>query len=133
MMSFKVIEIEVDDTGPPRFEYDEEWLGVMRATHGLVNLGRRHRPLPGMGALRNGASAADLEVAREALAARGGIGAGIDPDSFVQTASPHSAAGGGGHPGFKVPQKRGRWGNNCDPGTFKSQSPDSLRNDRESK
>lgn len=111
----QVIEIDVDDTGPPRLEYDEEWLGVMRATHGLVNLGRRHRPLPGMGALRSGASAADLEAARAAIAARGELGAAIDPGSFVKTAAPYSATGnggGGGHPGFKVPQKRGRW--DCD-------------------
>lgn len=77
----------------------------MRTTHDTVNVGRRHRPLPGMGALRKGASPTDLELARSILEARGG--AVIDPGSFVQTATPHPQAGSG-HPGFKVPQKRGR-------------------------
>ena len=79
----------------------------MRGTHDAVNLNRRHRPLPGMGALRRGATDADLEVVRCALQARvGGVGAVIEPGSFVQTAAPPS--GGGSNPGFKVPQKRGR-------------------------
>lgn len=32
--------IEIDAEGPPLFEYDEEWLGIMRGTHDLINLER---------------------------------------------------------------------------------------------
>jgi hypothetical protein len=39
--------IELDCTGPLQFEYDEEWLAIMRSTHDVINLERRHRPLPG--------------------------------------------------------------------------------------
>ncbi len=36
---FQVLEVEVDDTGePPAFEYDEEWLAILRTTRGLTNL-----------------------------------------------------------------------------------------------
>jgi hypothetical protein len=32
--------IEVEGHGPPVFEYDEEWLAIMRSTHDLTNLNR---------------------------------------------------------------------------------------------
>ena len=36
----QVFEVEAD--GPPGFSYDEEWLAVLRTTHGLVNLRPQH-------------------------------------------------------------------------------------------
>lgn len=35
-----------DAEGPLEFEYDPEWLAVLRATHGLMSLQRRAAPLP---------------------------------------------------------------------------------------
>lgn len=88
------------------FEYDEEWLAIMRGTHDLMNLNPRGRPLPGMGALRRGADPADVNTVREALAARGGAEV---PQNFAPTAPAyHDPAGAGGGPGFKTPKPRGR-------------------------
>ncbi|GAX78087.1 hypothetical protein CEUSTIGMA_g5529.t1 [Chlamydomonas eustigma] len=91
--------------------YDEEWLAIMRSTHDVINLDRRHQPLPGMGALRKGASEADVKVVEEVLQQRGG--AKIDPTAFVQTARPAdasaaAASNSGSHTGFRGPKKRGR-------------------------
>ena len=35
-----------DAEGPLEFSYDEEWLAVLRSTHGLLSLQRRAAPLP---------------------------------------------------------------------------------------
>ena len=36
-----------DVEGPLEFQYDEEWLGVLQATHHLMSLNRQQVPLPG--------------------------------------------------------------------------------------
>lgn len=36
-----------DVDGPLQFQYDEEWLGVLQATHHLMSLNRQQVPLPG--------------------------------------------------------------------------------------
>ena len=36
-----------DVEGPLEFQYDEEWLSVLQATHHLMSLNRRQSPLPG--------------------------------------------------------------------------------------
>ncbi|KAG1670357.1 hypothetical protein FOA52_000117 [Chlamydomonas sp. UWO 241] len=101
----QVIEVDApegyDGPDPPVFEYDEEWLAIMRTTHASMNLQRRHRPLPGMGGLRAGPSPADVAFVREALAARGGPAI---PLNFEQTAAPYVAPA---NPGFKVAPRRG--------------------------
>lgn len=32
--------------GPRKFEYDEEWLGILRATHDLMSTGKEPARLP---------------------------------------------------------------------------------------
>jgi hypothetical protein len=64
-----------------------------------------------MGALRKGASEADMKVVKEVLQERGG--ACIDPKAFVQTARPAdastaAASNNGNQAGFRGPRKRGR-------------------------
>lgn len=36
-----------DAKGSLEFQYDEEWLGVLQATHHLLSLNRQQVPLPG--------------------------------------------------------------------------------------
>ena len=36
-----------DGEGPLEFGYDEEWLGILQATHHLMSLNRQQAPLPG--------------------------------------------------------------------------------------
>ena len=36
-----------DVEGALEFQYDEEWLGVLQATHHLISLNRQQAPLPG--------------------------------------------------------------------------------------
>lgn len=36
-----------DVEGALEFQYDEEWLGVLQATHHLMSLNRQQAPLPG--------------------------------------------------------------------------------------
>eukprot|EP00955_Chlamydomonas_euryale_P116253 366406-Chlamydomonas_euryale.AAC.16 len=102
----QVIEVDVPEghpqDDPPVFEYDEEWLAILRTTHGLMNLQRRHRALPGMGGLRAGPDAADVAAVRSALGARGGaaIPLNFEPTAPAYTAPPN--------PGFKVAPPRGR-------------------------
>jgi hypothetical protein len=75
----------------------------MRTTHNLVNIKPgRNRPLPGMGALRRGAAASDLELVQQVLEGRGGPKV---LDNFVQTAQPHQRPQA--IPGFKAPKQRG--------------------------
>ncbi|MEW5305155.1 MAG: hypothetical protein WDW36_007716 [Sanguina aurantia] len=82
--------LELDASGPLEFEYDEEWLAILRSTSGLTNLGFKHAPLPGMGSAREGPSQADLLFVKEAMSQRGG--AGVSPDTFVPTAPAHDAS-----------------------------------------
>jgi hypothetical protein len=35
--------VELPARGPPVFEYDPEWLAILRSTHGVMNLNRQHR------------------------------------------------------------------------------------------
>ncbi|KAL6760061.1 lariat debranching enzyme, C-terminal domain-containing protein [Haematococcus lacustris] len=65
----QVLELEAE--GPKVFEYDPEWLAILRSTHSQMNLSRQHRPLPYMGTRRMGPSHADMEFVEQALAARG--------------------------------------------------------------
>lgn len=52
--STAVIDAQVvefpDVDGPLEFGYDEEWLGVLQATHHLMSLNRQQAPLPGKSA-----------------------------------------------------------------------------------
>lgn len=43
--AYQIIDFP-DAEGPLEFEYDPEWLAVLRATHGLMSLQRRAAPLP---------------------------------------------------------------------------------------
>ncbi|GLC41533.1 hypothetical protein PLESTB_001000700 [Pleodorina starrii] len=88
--------MELDAPGPPELHYDPEWLAVLRTTHHLTNLGFKHAPLPGMGALRAGPRPEDVEFVRQVLAARG---TSRVPDNFAVTAEPYNPASG---------QRRGR-------------------------
>eukprot|EP00195_Chlamydomonas_chlamydogama_P006070 CAMPEP_0202906198 /NCGR_PEP_ID=MMETSP1392-20130828/37749_1 /ASSEMBLY_ACC=CAM_ASM_000868 /TAXON_ID=225041 /ORGANISM="Chlamydomonas chlamydogama, Strain SAG 11-48b" /LENGTH=488 /DNA_ID=CAMNT_0049594589 /DNA_START=295 /DNA_END=1761 /DNA_ORIENTATION=+ len=96
--------LELDASGPLQFEYDEEWLAIMRSTHQHINLAYKHKALPGMGGLRSGAKPEDLDFVRAALQAKGDASI---PLNFTQTAPPYEAPASG-HPGFKVPHQRGR-------------------------
>ncbi|KAI7845707.1 hypothetical protein COHA_000821 [Chlorella ohadii] len=70
-----------DAEGPLEFEYDPEWLAVLRATHGLMSLQRRAAPLP-----RHAPppSEAEIEEVRRLLTERNG-GLAV-PHNFVPTA-----------------------------------------------
>lgn len=50
--SLQVVEFP-DVEGPLEFQYDEEWLGVLQATHYLMSLNRQQAPLPGKRTLLN--------------------------------------------------------------------------------
>ena len=45
-MGVQVVEFP-DVEGPLEFGYDEEWLGILQATHHLMSLNRQQAPLPG--------------------------------------------------------------------------------------
>ncbi|KAJ9525103.1 hypothetical protein QJQ45_017337, partial [Haematococcus lacustris] len=64
----QVLELEAE--GPKVFEYDPEWLAILRSTHSQMNLSRQHRqvasgPLPYMGTRRMGPSHADMEFVEQ--------------------------------------------------------------------
>jgi Lariat debranching enzyme, C-terminal domain len=67
--------------GPPKIEYDEEWLAILRETHSLLRLDRRQVAFPT--ALEEAPPVADAhrEHVRAALAAAGGSRI---PSNFVQ-------------------------------------------------
>ena len=50
-VSSAVVDAQVvefpDVEGPLEFGYDEEWLGILQATHHLMSLNRQQAPLPG--------------------------------------------------------------------------------------
>jgi len=87
--------LELEAAGPLHFEYDAEWLAVLRSTHGLLSLGRQGPALPPVGAARAGPRPEDLAFVAAALEK---AGAKV-PDDFVQTAPPHDAS---------APPRRGR-------------------------
>ena len=75
-----------DAEGPLEFSYDEEWLAVLRSTHGLLSLQRRAAPLP-RGGLPPPVGEGELAEVRRRLAERGGGGEGaaaaVVPRNFV--------------------------------------------------
>jgi hypothetical protein len=75
-----------DAEGPLEFSYDEEWLAVLRSTHGLLSLQRRAAPLP-RGGLPPLVGEGELAEVRRRLAERGGGGEGaaaaVVPRNFV--------------------------------------------------
>ena len=111
----QVIELDAKCEGPPFFEYDREWLAIMRSTHETINLRTRHCPLPNMSSSSRGPLPAHLEAISKAMEERGTRKV---PDNFVQTVPPHTlpeqemggAGGGGGRGrgGFHVQPRRGR-------------------------
>ncbi|DBA70331.1 TPA: hypothetical protein ACH3X2_011753 [Trebouxia sp. C0005] len=75
-----------DVEGPLEFEYDEEWLGVLQATHHLMSTTRQQTPLPGMGGSRSAVSDAQLQQLTEKLQQQN---SGAIPLNFVPTAPGH--------------------------------------------
>jgi lariat debranching enzyme len=73
-----------DAKGPLEFSYDEEWLAVLRSTHGLLSLQRRAAPLP-RGGPPPPVGEAELAEVRRRLAERGcgeGAAAAVVPRTF---------------------------------------------------
>lgn len=63
--------VELEARGPLEFEYDPEWLAIMRSTNDTINLRHQHRPLPGMGGMRSGPKASDKQFVEQLLEQRG--------------------------------------------------------------
>lgn len=79
----QVIDIPVAAPGPKEIRYDEEWLAILRETHGIMNLTRSPTRFPTAFADPPAAGAEHRGVVAEALAAAGGPA--VPADAFVAT------------------------------------------------
>ncbi len=86
-----------DADGPREFQYDAEWLAVLRATHDATSLAVRPPAPP---PAPRPPCAAEVDAVRALLAARGGAAV---PPNFAPTAPAH--AGGGEPRGGRMPRE----------------------------
>eukprot|EP00892_Ulva_mutabilis_P005651 jgi/Ulvmu1/3458/UM016_0078.1 len=82
----QVIDIPVRSPGPNEVWFDEEWLAILRETHGMMNLSRGPTRFPTAFASPPATTAEHRSAVAEALQAAGG--AAVPADGFARTVDP---------------------------------------------
>lgn len=82
----QVIDIPVAAPGVKEIRFDEEWLAILRETHGIMNLSRGPTRFPTAFATPPAAAAEHRAAVAEALTAAGG--AVVPRDGFARTVDP---------------------------------------------
>ena len=92
----QIVEIPIDTPRPHTVCYDEEWLAVLRETHGMMNLQRRPTKFPTSFAAAPASAAEHRAAVADALAQRADSvdGAAAAPAAAQQTGTGGQAADG---------------------------------------
>lgn len=82
-MAVQVVDIPVTLPGPKEIQFDEEWLAIIRETHGIMNLSRSPTRFPTAFASPPPAATEHRAAVAEALASAGGPT--VPKDGFART------------------------------------------------